>query len=260
MNNGTYTPAHMKHAITSLGMQSTGYRRILLQSSMLNGLPAEIKEKVLSSGQARTWSRGKMIFMDGSPIEHFYYVISGKVKEFYYNGSGEEYLRRVIYPGCYISLYSLFKEETVHTYSCATLAETEVIAWSTDNFLELLKQCPKLGMQVALVLSNIYERTCRLNCICKKKSARAKVAGYLLSKLNPTCGHYSCSIIGDCRWIDLRPISLAAEEVGLARETFSRNLTRLEKEGFIAQERGIVSIANMDGLKLVSGVEDSVIV
>ena len=242
-------------SIASSPIKVRAYRNILMQSMLMTELPAELQEKLLSAGRICLWARGEQLFMDGFAIDHFYYIISGKVKEFYYNGGGDEYLRRLIYPGCYISLHSLFNEETVHSYSCESLVETEGIAWPADFFMDLLDASPQLGMRVARILSSNYERTCRNICLCKKKSARARVAGYLLSKLNPDCDYHKCNLLHGCKQVDLRPISIAAEDICLARETLTRNLAVLHKEGMIKQNRGLVTIVDKEALKAASGIE-----
>jgi DNA-binding Lrp family transcriptional regulator len=53
------------------------------------------------------------------------------------------------------------------------------------------------------------------------------------------------------RTIDVRPLSLTAQELGIARETLSRSLKRLVERHAIHYEGGQIQVINMEALEAV---------
>ena len=228
----------------------------LLNSSLVRGLSISLQNKLLSIGSSGIWKKGDHLFMEGSRVERFYYLFSGKVREYYFNSSGEEFLRRVVYPDHYISLHNIFNTNRTYTYYSEVLTTINAFSWPVDAFLDILCSNPELGLHVATVLSMTIERSCRQNCLCRKARGTQKVAGYLLSKQKSCYSTSSyCPEAECCRKIDLRPVSLAAQEVCMARETFSRILISFQKKKIISTNRGMITILDSDTLKAICGIE-----
>ena len=229
----------------------------LINSSLVRGLPKDLQDELLVTGSSGKWEKGEHLFMEGSRVERFYYLFTGKVREYYFNGSGEEFLRRVVYPDNYISLHNIFNTTGIYTYCSEVLSPATAFSWPVDPFLDILRRNPELGLKVATVLSTTIERSCRHNCLCRKARGMQRVAGYLLSKQKSCCSESSyCSDAVDCCcMIDLKPIGLAAQDVCMARETFSRILASFQKSNIISTNRGVVTVLDNELLKEICGIE-----
>jgi len=234
----------------------SGHRQALLGSPLLAGLDAAKQEELISLGSIRKWKRGDFLFMDGDPVDSIYCLLAGKAREYYCNGSGDEFQRRLAHPGCYISLHNVLNREKRHTNSCMALTSVCAFSWRVTAFETYLRHHPEIGMAVAITLAGSFESSCRRNCLCQKAGARSRIAGYLLSKFCVGCNQ-PCGCSGDTHshHIDLRPLAHAAEDINLARETFSRTLVMFHDEGIISCRRGMVVIHDMEALKNISGVE-----
>lgn len=234
----------------------SGHWQALLCSPLLAGLDADKQEELISLGSTRELKRGDFLFMDGDPVDSIYYLLTGKAREYYCNGSGEEFQRRLAHPGCYISLHNVLNREKRHTNSCMALTSVCAFSWQALAFVTYLRLHPDIGLAVATTLSRSFESSCRRNCLCQKAGARNRIAGYLLSKLCLQCEQpCGCSREAHSHHIDLRPLTHAAEDINLARETFSRTLVSFQDEGIITCRRGMVVIHDVDALKNLSGIE-----
>ena len=245
-------------------INNAAIRKSLLCSPLFSDLSHDLQNDLLAMGTICRWKRNEYLFMDGDTVESVYYLVSGKIKEYYCNGSGDEYLRRIFGPGCYISLHSVINKEQYHTYSCVAVQASDCLVLPGKPFFELLKREAKLSLKVAVLLSRDYENSCRKNCLCKKSQAIARVAGYLLSKQEPACTYpppgvvpprCHCNIKCCQNQVDLRPLELAASDICLARETFSRALLILQERNIVRNRRGVVDILEKDTLKVMCGIE-----
>lgn len=227
----------------------------MLRTPLLQGLTPDIQNQLQTMANIRTLRRGEYLFLEGEAINSFHYVFSGRVKEYYPAGDGEQCLRRIALPGTYLSLHQLLSDCHTYSYSAMAIASGRCWSWPVDLFMELMQQEPSLPMQVGRLLSENVELSCRHACLCRKTRALSKVAGYLLSKNRQMA--QQLSIMGGRQptiRIDLRPLELAAAEICLVRETFSRALACLDERKLIHVDYGVVELLNEEGLKRISSV------
>lgn len=226
----------------------------LLNSALISGLSRTVQDKLLCIGTLQQWEKSDYLFSDGIRVERFYYLFSGKVREYYLNDSGEEILRSVILPDNYISLHIAFSKSRIYPYYGEALTESTTYSWPVGEFLDILNQVPELGLQTAAALSETVELTCRQNCLCKKPRSAQRVAGYLLSKQQDFCPEYSgYDRANCCEMIDVRPLGVAAQELCLSRETFTRILSTFQKKNIIRNNKGVITILDTDSLKDIYG-------
>nr|WP_321465092.1 Crp/Fnr family transcriptional regulator [uncultured Desulfobulbus sp.] len=230
-------------------------RKGLLRSPLLRDLAPELRQSLSQMAILRTLRKGEYLFFDGEPIHHFHYLGSGRIKEYYPACDGEQCLRHIALPGHYLSLHQLLSGKPHYSYSAVAISASRCWSWPIDFFLDLMHREPTVSVQVVRLLSENVEHSCRHNCLCRKSRALAKVAGYLLSKsrMMTRQARLMGSMAPSVR-IDLRPLELAAAEICLARETFSRALSCLDDRGLIQVVYGVVEILDEEGLKEISAV------
>ncbi|MBM9538712.1 Crp/Fnr family transcriptional regulator [Desulfobulbus alkaliphilus] len=231
-------------------------RQALEASPLLHPLSRQQRGELITLGSRRVWSRGQTLYKDGDPVEGFYFLCSGKVREFYSDGSGIEFLRRLVLPGHFIALHNMFNRDRRHTNNCKTLTAATAWTWPISPFIEFLHHHPSLGMAVAAALSQSYEQICRRHCLCRKPVARCRVAGYLLSQICLDCAHPCADTEANHEHcLDLSPLGHAAEEIHLARETFTRALMSLQEQGILTCNRGKITIHNVMALKNICAID-----
>lgn len=228
----------------------------MLDTPLFQGLSSRIKDELFLMGSVRQWKRNDYLFLAGSPVKSIFYLLHGKIKEYYSDGFGDEFLRRIFYPENYISLHSVIDNEQNYSYNCMVVRSAECFILPAKPFHDLLRKEPELALKVATLLCREYENSCRKNCLCKKKQPVSRVAGYLLSKQGSPgnikkgyCDKQCCK-----GQVDLRPIGLAASDVCLARETFSRALITLHEQNVVSSNRGVVDILDEETLKVICGI------
>lgn len=231
-------------------------RENLLNSPLFYDIAPDLQQRLLTMGTLYQWQRDDYLFMDGDLVESVYYLISGKMKEYYFDDCGDEFLRHIFVPGCYISLHVVVGRQQIYSYSCAAVQKSLCFVLPSKSFYNLLKQQSTLVLKVAALLSRDYENSCRKKCLCKKARAVSKVAGYLLSQLQlMDCHSGFCQIKSGKDQVDLRPMGLAARDVCLVRETFSRALLTLQKQNIVRSRRGVVDILDQNALKHICGMD-----
>jgi CRP-like cAMP-binding protein len=232
-------------------------RESLLNSPLFDGLSNNLQDEILSMGTLRRYQRHECLFVEDDPVEYIYYLISGTIKEYYSDGFGDDFLRRVFRPGCYVSLHSVVKQVQSYNYTCMAVQATHCFVLPGNPFHAILKREIELCLKVAVLLSGDYESSCRKNCLCKKTHAVSRVAGYLLSKQNLMCSssEYHCNQKCQKGQVDLRPLELSACDVCLARESFSRALLMLQERGIVRSRRGVIDILDEDALKVICGIK-----
>lgn len=232
-------------------------RILLLKSPLMEDFGEDLQEKLMAISTVKEYSTGQPLFLDGDSIDCIYYVISGKVKEYYCNRAGEDCLRRIIIAGSYISLHQLYATPLSYSYTCEAITASCCLAVRLEPFQKLAEQTPELSFRVCRLISEYMENTCRLNCICKKKQATSRVAAYLLSKHNIRCKDVRFCVYRATtkNIVDIKPLSLTAHDVCLARETFSRALSQLQSFGLIDVQKGVVELLDLEGLKTTCGAE-----
>ena len=228
-------------------------REVLTHSPLLDDLTHELPQKLLQMGKARSLNKGEFLFMAGDKVTEVYCLLSGKLNEYYASASGNTCLRCIQSPGSCGSLQMLFGSESHHSYYCEALKPSTIFSWDIGELRKLSQQEPALGLRVASVISGYFESSCRLNCVCRKPQASSRVAGYLLCR----CEHMDqqATDFRTCRYgmqADIRPLRIAARDICLSRETFSKVLTALQKKNIIRMQNGIAEILDIEGLRKIS--------
>ena len=233
-------------------------KQYLTTSPLFRGLAPELQGRLADMGRVFTVKKGQMLFMAGDPVDWVYYLMSGKLKEYYTTEAGEFCLRRILQPGSYISIHIMFCGREEYSYNCEAMGAATCFKWRTRELMTLIRQEPEISVQAAAILSNDIENSCRLQCLCRKTQAVQRVAGYLLRQCNPcymNC-HGGCPGAAHLPQANIRPLDHAAKDICLARETFSRTLSSLQQQKIIRMESGIVKIMDIDALKKISGTTD----
>jgi CRP-like cAMP-binding protein len=98
--------------------------------------------------------------------------------------------------------------------------------------------------------------SCRHACLCRKTLAVSRVAGYLLSQHRGLCcpENRTCPLERIPTTLNISPMALTANELCLARETFSRALSQLQRNNLIRISHGEVELIDIGRLKQVSGI------
>lgn len=227
----------------------------LLSVQLFRGLEPEVEEMLLCRGNIVMLKKREHLFLAGNRVDYLYFLISGKLKEYYCDSGGSEFLRRIVLPQDIISVYCLCHPVKLHSSSCCALCRSTVFSLPLAEFEPLVQKNIRLCLNLAAVASRQSELTCRNNCLCRKRQAKARVAGYLLSKVQSDLAGADSPLASHTAVVDLRPLSLSADEICLARETFSRILVEFERDDLVTNNRGFITIHDQHGLMSIAVIE-----
>ncbi len=168
-----------------------------------------------------------------------FFLLSGEVRLLRHTPDGQECLLRRVIKGQFFCLTTLFSGRS-GLNQCVTTNLTEVLSWSKAQFEEFIRNNPGVYPDLARLMADqvVQERQMRTLSQCCK--ADIKVAAYLLYLAQTDRLPVS---------IDLRPTTVTAQELGIARETLSRSIHKLADQGLIRYQRGLIEFDDVSKLE-----------
>jgi CRP/FNR family cyclic AMP-dependent transcriptional regulator len=165
---------------------------------------------------------GETLFIEGEPCAGLYIVASGRVRIFKTSPGGREQVLAVQGPGSSVAELPVFDGGT-YPASAIAVDDSELLFVSRQHFRNLCLEHPEVALKA---LQLVGGRLRRLVGIIEELSF-ATVRGRLMSWL-----------LKSSEGRDLFPLTVThhelAAQIGTVRELVSRNIVRLQAEGFIA--------------------------
>lgn len=219
-------------------------RQLLIHSPLTADLKPAMVERLAALARPKTVSRSDFLFFPGNRARSFYLVLEGKIKVFYPDQEGRECIIRIAGSSDILCLAAVFGHRTYQAIGEA-ISACRVLAFSGDCFMEFMQKEPTLTGNVLRILSLRIEGIGRKQCLARNLPAPAQVAHYLMERST------ECNRCGCCP-LDLRPFHVTAQEIGIARETLSRIIGQMKKEGIVDCCRGCITIRNQELIKNIA--------
>ena len=199
---------------------------------------------VLSARTAvRSYSAGEVLFSEGEPCSGLYLIASGRVRIFKVSPSGREQVLAVEDPGHSIAELPVFDGGS-YPASASALEPSELLFVSRNDFRSVCLEHPEVALKVLQVVGARLRRLVRIVEELSFTTVRHRLIAWLLRQGRTQPG------------ADRQPvISLAgshqelASEIGTVRELVSRNLARLQAQGFISVDGREITILDQPGLE-----------
>lgn len=195
-----------------------------------------------SLGKAFGIQRGDSLFRPGDLHGRVYAVRSGALKTIAVTADGEEHVLGFHLPGELLGLDSL--ATGVHCAEAVALAETQVCEFPVQGLLSRSASAPELGARMLQVLGTSAMGSRVHVDLLLRRQADERVAMFLydlLLRYGRTGANPSLVL------------PMGREDVGrylgLALETVSRSLTRLQEEGLIEVSGRSVSVLDVERLR-----------
>jgi CRP-like cAMP-binding protein len=173
--------------------------------------------------------KGDHLFKQGSAVSNIYYIKSGRVKMIRNTIDGFSVLLHTGKTGETIAEASLFSSH----YHCSAIADlnTEISLVKKQDLLQFLQHKPAEMMKLLAIFSQQIRELRSLNKIKNIRSAKERILSYIIINMN------------DDKEMML-DISLkdTAQKIGLAHETFYRELKKLQEEGQIVRQEKSIKI------------------
>lgn len=202
----------------------------LKQVPVFAGLPEEQLVQIDRNTIERRYRRNAIIFMEGEPGEGFYYVKSGKVKIIKATDDGREHIIKIQNPGDIFAEVLLFNNQPYP--ATAVAVEESCVGMIKNTDLErLVLSNNQFALQLIKALSQrlLYAQQKIKNLALDDVLARTAATLLRLAREHGRPAADGAVLIG---------VSLSRQElaglVGTTRETVTRTLSALKKDGIIS--------------------------
>ncbi|MBD1852361.1 Crp/Fnr family transcriptional regulator [Leptolyngbya sp. FACHB-711] len=218
---------------------------LLIRSTpFFEGLPEDIVEKAVAHVVVRSHPANQVILLENDWGTSVYFILEGWVKIRTYNLDGKEVTLNVLGKG------ELFGEmapldEVPRSTDVITLVPTLIGNMPSQDFVDLIRSEPASGMRLAQLMARRLRQVNR-RLRLRESDSVSRVADILLFLADGQGKQGDQGIeIPNLPHRELSSLS------GLARETVTRVLSKLEKKGLIYRDRDTLSIPDITALERI---------
>lgn len=217
---------------------------MLCEARLLSELSMEQLCRIHGKRDRETYQPREYLFRQGQPSTFLFAMRSGQVKITLSTPGGREQILGVRVGGQLLGFSAM--HDDVHPYTAEALTEVQVCKVRRADILKVIEQNPRVALRIIEKLNQELAQAQALIRDLGLKSARERVASFLLSLIpDPSAQTH------------LIPLPLSrgemAELLGLTIETVSRNLTKLKHEGLIRTAHSHVEVLDLARLRLAAG-------
>ncbi|MGK7931244.1 MAG: Crp/Fnr family transcriptional regulator [Microcystaceae cyanobacterium] len=223
---------------------SSEAQELLESVPLFVGIPDESLVDVLNHAVTRTHPSGRVILLENDWGGSVYFILDGWVKIRTHNVDGKEVTLNIVGKGEIVGEMAAL-DEVPRSTDVITLTETTIGSIPAQQFVNLLNSEPLSGVRLAqLMAKRLRQLNRRLRL--READSLSRVADTLLF-LAEGQGKQSA----DGTNIPNLPHRELSSISGLARETVTRSLTKLEKKGLIARKSDILCIPDLVALEQI---------
>lgn len=186
-------------------------------------------------GETKVYTKGKLLTLAGQEPTSISFLVEGIVEQYDITPEGNKIVVNIFKPPAFFPM-SWAINKTPNTYFFAALTDVKLKHANADATVAFLKNNPDVTFDL---LSRVYRGT---DALLKRLvfAARGIASSRLIFELLIEAYRFGSDTSDSKKLIRVRQSSLASRS-GLARETVSRELHKLEVEGFIVlTKQGVV--------------------
>jgi len=174
-------------------------------------------------------TKGDSLFHQGDAVVHFYCVITGKIKLMRNTIEGGQALIYVAMSGETLAEASLFFDQ----YHCSAVAdsESEIVAYRKSTLLAYIEQNPAAMKDFLKLFARQVRDLRAINEIKNIHSAKERILAFIRHAMNE---HQELHLE-----MSLKDV---AYQIGLAHETFYRELKKLEQSKRLIRKDGYIKV------------------
>lgn len=214
------------------------------QTPIFSNLSEEELDSIIPQVVKRRLKKNTVIFHENDAAMAFYLVKTGRVKIFKTGPEGREQVISILGDGQIFGDVPAF-DGGPYPASAATMADSEIYLIRSEDFQALVRRYPDVALKIIKVLGQRLRQSMELVRDLSFKQVPHRLAG-LLVKLSDEYGVDT----EDGLLIEL-PLSRQelADIVGTSRETITRELKKMEREGILLIDRRRLTITEPERLR-----------
>jgi len=220
-------------------------KNYLKQTPVFSVLNEEELDGIVPHVIKRRLKRNTVIFHENDPAAAFYLVKTGRVKIFKAGPDGREQVLAILGDGQIFGDVPAF-DGGPYPATAATMADSEIYLIRSEDFQDLVRRYPEVALKIIRVLGQRLRQSMELVRDLSFKQVPHRLAGLLLKFGDEYGSGTEAGIL-----INL-PLSRQelADIVGTSRETITRELKKLEREGILQVNRRLITIVDLEQLKV----------
>lgn len=217
---------------------------ILQQTPLFASLTGEEMRALAARATRKQFHKDEQLFAEGDPCTGLYLVAIGKIRIFKLSPSGREQVLAIEGPGSSFAELPVFDGGT-YPAAASALEDTEVLFLSRKDFHNFCREHPDVALKVIAVVGARLRRLVGIIEELSFTTVRQRLISTILklaeaSRIRSKEGVH----------IELaKSHQDLAAELGTVRELVSRNLSRLQAEGFLDVEGRKIVVKDVPGLK-----------
>jgi CRP-like cAMP-binding protein len=192
----------------------------------------------------RHLDQGASLFSEGDPCTGLFLVASGKIRIFKMSPAGREQVLAVEGPGSSFAELPVFDGGN-YPASASAMEQTEVLFISRKDFQNYCREHPEVALKVIAVVGSRLRRLVGIIEELSFTTVRQRLIALIL-RLTQQSGTPSRQGV---RLELTKSHQDLAAELGTVRELVSRNLSRLQAEGFLEVDGRRIVVKDLAGLK-----------
>ncbi|WP_210367796.1 Crp/Fnr family transcriptional regulator [Bacillus sp. REN3] len=210
-------------------MNKKEIKNVLSKFTLFRGLDDRELDKILEISISRKWNKNSHVFLQGDPLENVYFIHEGKIKIYKSDANGKEQIVAILKKGEMFPHVGFFRQGGYPAFA-EVIEPSSLVVVPISQFENVLVENPQLSIKVfkvlgekivdlqdrleAQILNNTYEQIIKLLVRLAQLHGEELPDGKILLKSEFTNK-------------DL------ANMIGTTRETVSRTLTKMKKDGLI---------------------------
>ena len=216
----------------------------LRKVSFFSHLQDEALQSLAESAVPKNWSKGELIFSEGTPCPGLFVVHSGAVKIFKTSLKGREQVLTIETAGRAVAELAVL-DEGPYPASAMAIDEVTLLLILKQDFQNLCRRHPEIGFRIIKALAGRFRKLVGLVEALAFLEVGQRLAKFLFEKA-------SQHRMGTGRQIEFtldQSHQELASQIGTVRELVSRSFARFQDQEILSVKNRTLTILDMDRLK-----------
>jgi CRP/FNR family transcriptional regulator, dissimilatory nitrate respiration regulator len=212
------------------------------QHYLFSGLGDEVYCTLATTLSAKDLDKGEILFHQGDPAEHFYFLDSGLIELNLASATGEKKVLEVLGPGRTFAEAVAFMQGRKYPVTAEALAQSSLCQIPIKAYVDILKTNPAATMRLLSdVCRHLHARVSEIENLTVQ-NARGRLASYLLDHVVESND--------DEATVRLElPRHVIASRLSVKPETLSRLLRNMVDEGILTIEDRVIFVHSLARLR-----------
>ena len=217
---------------------------VLRKTPLFASLTEEETQALARRTSKKRLQKGELLFSEGDPSTGLFLVVSGKMRIFKLSASGRDQMLAMEGPGSSFAELPVFDGGN-YPAAAAASEDAELLFISRKDFQNFCREHPDVALKVIAVVGGRLRRLVGIIEELSFTTVRQRLIALILQLAERDCTRGKEGIHLELK----KSHQDFAAELGTVRELVSRNLSRLQAEGYLEVEGRQLVVRDVAGLK-----------